>query len=95
MVLIQVVEQGGFKQLVNMLDPRYTVPGRKYFSETALPNLYDSCRQTLMNELQKVPHCNNDGVAGLLLATRHLSGFPWGPPTQDMGRCSRCLLESR
>ena len=27
-------------------------------------------------------------VARLLLATRHLSGFPWGPPTQDTGRCS-------
>ena len=56
MVPIQVVEREGFKQLVNTLDPRYTVPGRKYFSETALPNLYDSCRQTLMNELQKVQH---------------------------------------
>ena len=28
-------------------------------------------------------------------ATRHLSGFSWGPPTQHTGRCSRCLLESR
>ena len=56
MLPIQEVEREGFKQLVNTLDPRFTVPGRKYFSKTALPNLYDSCRQTLMNELQKVPH---------------------------------------
>ena len=41
MVPIQVVESEGFKQLVNMLDLRYTVPGQKYFSKTALPNLYD------------------------------------------------------
>ena len=27
-------------------------------------------------------------VAGLLLTARHRSGFPWGPPTQDTGRCS-------
>ena len=27
------------------------------------------------------------------LTTRHLSGFLWGPPTQDTGRCcSRCLF---
>ena len=33
-------------------------------------------------------------MAGFALTTRHLSGFLWGPPTQDMGRCcSRCLLE--
>ena len=25
-------------------------------------------------------------VAGFVLTTRHLSGFLWGPPTQDMGR---------
>ena len=32
-------------------------------------------------------------VAGLVLTTRHLSGFSWGPPTQDTGRCcSRCLF---
>ena len=31
-------------------------------------------------------------VAGFVLTTRHLSGFLWGPPTQDTGRCcSRCL----
>ena len=25
-------------------------------------------------------------VAGFALTTRHLSGFLWGPPTQDTGR---------
>ena len=38
--------------------------------------------------------CCVSPVAGLALTTRHLSGFPWGPPPQDPGRCStRCLLE--
>ena len=26
-------------------------------------------------------------MAGLVLTTRHLSGFSGGPPTQDTGRC--------
>ncbi len=53
---VQAVERDGFKQLLKKLDPRYTLPGRKYFSETALPKLYESCRQTLANEVQKVLH---------------------------------------
>ncbi|XP_039544447.1 E3 SUMO-protein ligase ZBED1-like isoform X2 [Pimephales promelas] len=56
MVPIQAVERDGFKQLLKTLDPRYTLPGRKYFSETALPKLYESCRQTLAHEVQKVLH---------------------------------------
>ena len=32
-------------------------------------------------------------VTGLALTTRHLSGFSWGPLTQDTGRGSRCLFE--
>ena len=34
-------------------------------------------------------------VTGLAPTTRHLSGFSWGPPTQDMGGCllKVCLLE--
>uniref|UniRef100_A0AAR2J935 BED-type domain-containing protein n=1 Tax=Pygocentrus nattereri TaxID=42514 RepID=A0AAR2J935_PYGNA len=34
MVPIQVVERDGFKQLLNTIDSRYKLPGRKYFSQT-------------------------------------------------------------
>ena len=43
MMPIQAVEREGFKRLVKKLDPRYNIPGRKYFSQTALPQLYDEC----------------------------------------------------
>lgn len=52
MMAIQVVESEGFRQL-NILDPRYEVPSRKYFGQTALPNLYESTRKTLTEKLQK------------------------------------------
>ena len=40
-------------QVLNTLDPRYKLPGRKYFSHTAL---YESCRQTLEHKLKDVAH---------------------------------------
>ncbi|KAI4900261.1 hypothetical protein NFI96_016679 [Prochilodus magdalenae] len=56
MMPVQVVERDGFKQVLNTLDPRYKLPGRKYFSHTALPKLYESCRQTLEHKLKDVAH---------------------------------------
>ena len=45
MMPIQTVEKEGFKQLVKKLDPRYTLPKRKYFSKTALPDMYEEYRE--------------------------------------------------
>ena len=39
-----IVEDRGFKELVLYFDPRYTMPSRKYFSETVIPGMYDRCR---------------------------------------------------
>ena len=35
----------------------------------------------------KIPHCTKRQVWQGCSSTRHLSGFPWAPPTQDTGRC--------
>ena len=35
-----VVEKPGFQRLVAKLDPRYVLPGRKYFADVALPELH-------------------------------------------------------
>ena len=40
-----VVEDQGFVRLLNYLQPRYQPPGRKYFSSTVIPQLYDSCKK--------------------------------------------------
>ena len=42
-----VVEDQGFVRLLNHLQPHYQLPGRKYFSSTMIPQLYDSCKKTV------------------------------------------------
>ena len=42
-----IVEDRGFKELVLYFDPRYTMPSRKYFSETVIPGMYDRCENTM------------------------------------------------
>ncbi len=48
------MERDGFRKLVKVLDSRYELPGRKYFSKTALPQLYEECRGKLENNLRNV-----------------------------------------
>ncbi|KAI2645384.1 E3 SUMO-protein ligase ZBED1 [Labeo rohita] len=54
MMPLSTVEQDGFRKLVKVLDSRYKLPGRKYFSKTALPQLYEECRGKLENNLRNV-----------------------------------------
>ncbi|XP_057183139.1 E3 SUMO-protein ligase ZBED1-like [Triplophysa rosa] len=54
MLPLSTVEQDGFRKLVKVLDCRYELPGRKYFSKTALPQLYEECRGKLENQLRNV-----------------------------------------
>ncbi|XP_058874176.1 E3 SUMO-protein ligase ZBED1-like isoform X1 [Acipenser ruthenus] len=54
MVPIYTVEKEGFKKLLKMIDKKYQLPSRKYFSETALPALYDDCREQVAEALTRV-----------------------------------------
>ena len=54
MVPIYTVEKPGFIHLLKILDPRYVLPGRKHFSEVALPQLYNSTCQRIATELEGV-----------------------------------------
>nr|XP_054603768.1 E3 SUMO-protein ligase ZBED1-like [Nothobranchius furzeri] len=54
MMPLNTVEKEGFKHLIKVLDQRYEIPGRKYFSQTALPQLYDECREKLEMDLKDV-----------------------------------------
>ena len=42
---LSVVDNVGFRRLLNILDPRYEVPGRRYITETMLPNLHDFVKE--------------------------------------------------
>ena len=37
---ISIVEDVGFKRLVNTLEPKYNLPSRKYVTETILHKIY-------------------------------------------------------
>lgn len=51
---LSVVENVGFRRLIEHLEPRYTLPGRKYISETALPKLYKTVREHISCKLKDV-----------------------------------------
>lgn len=48
-----VVSNEGFRALVQTLDPRYTIPSRTYFSETAIPDMYDQVKADVKLQLSK------------------------------------------
>ncbi|KAJ4943422.1 hypothetical protein JOQ06_005923, partial [Pogonophryne albipinna] len=56
MAPVSVVEKPGFQKLVKTLDPKYKLPGRKYFAEKALPALYVEVREKVTNQLTNVTH---------------------------------------
>ncbi|ROL46082.1 Zinc finger BED domain-containing protein 4 [Anabarilius grahami] len=53
-----VVENQGFRTMLQVLEPRYTLPSRRYFSETAVPALYSECKDHILESLS-----NTDRVA--------------------------------
>ena len=62
MMPINTVTRPGFLSLVHKLDRRYEVPSRNYFSDVAIPNLYEKCRTTVESELAQVEYfaCTTD-----------------------------------
>ncbi|XP_071344173.1 E3 SUMO-protein ligase ZBED1-like [Trachinotus anak] len=51
MLPLSTVEKPGFKNLLHVLDPRYVLPGRKYFSKTAITKLYLKCKESVQQEI--------------------------------------------
>ena len=50
------VEKSGFRQMLKTFDAKYQLPSRKYFSKTAIPRLYSSVREKVMEELSSVEY---------------------------------------
>lgn len=51
---LSVVENVGFRSLIEYLQPRYSLPSRRYLSETALPELYNRVSSKLAQKLKGV-----------------------------------------
>ena len=49
-----LVESTHFRRLVRALDPRYTIPSRKHFSDEAVPDLYNRTKAKVVRDLSKV-----------------------------------------
>ena len=45
------VANSGFKNLLAILEPRYTIPSRQHFSDKALPELYEQQKSEVKREL--------------------------------------------
>ncbi|KAI2645902.1 E3 SUMO-protein ligase ZBED1 [Labeo rohita] len=48
-----VVENTGFREMINTLEPRYKIPSRQFFSEKCIPELYRSTKEELQLKLSQ------------------------------------------
>lgn len=56
MVSFNTVEKPTFKAMLHTFDRQYELPGRKYFSNTAVPNLFNEIRSGIATELGQVEY---------------------------------------
>ena len=56
MMPLYSVEKDGFRKVIHAFDPQYQTPERKYFSQTAVPTLYTSVREKIVNELTLIKY---------------------------------------
>lgn len=47
-----VVQNSGFKNLIQVLEPKYTIPSRQHFSEKVIPEIYTKVSAELKKELK-------------------------------------------
>ncbi|XP_069821004.1 E3 SUMO-protein ligase ZBED1-like [Dendropsophus ebraccatus] len=91
MVPFLTVEKSGFQNMIKTLDPRYEVPGRKHFTQTEMPKLYDKVREQVKKELQSIKHYatttdlwSSRTMEPYISLTVHFINDEWK-------LCSRCL----
>jgi len=54
-----MVDDDGFRDLIQRMDPKYKMPSRTYFKDIMLPKLYNELRKDLEYELEGVQVCSN------------------------------------
>lgn len=50
-----VMENADFKNMLNVIEPRYTIPSRAHFSQTIIPALYKKTKAQIENQLAEAP----------------------------------------
>ena len=51
---LSIVDNGGFMKLLNTLKPRYTIPSRKYMTDTILPRILEGITCSVKSEIAHV-----------------------------------------
>ncbi len=85
------MERDGFRKLVKVLDSRYELPGRKYFSKTALPQLYEECRRKLEINLRNVRYFATNTDLWSSRTSEPYMSLTIHYIDEDWGLQSRCL----
>ena len=92
---IYTVEKAGFKNLLAAFDGRYDLPSRKYFSNTAIPALYNKVRESVECEVQKAEFYSattdlwsSRGLLPYMSYTVHFIDSSW----QFQSRCLETFL---
>lgn len=49
-----IVEDTGFCSLLRLLEPKYNIPSRKYFTETVVPKIHDRVKNAVAKEIDGV-----------------------------------------
>lgn len=64
----RIVESQSFSTLISLLEPRYKMPSRQFFSESLLPKLYEEVKSLLVVKLQEAVYValTTDGCVVLI-----------------------------
>ncbi len=54
MVSYHTIEKESFKELLQTFDKQYELPGRKFFTKTAIPDQYNKTREIIAKDLKVV-----------------------------------------
>ena len=54
MLPVYTIEKEGFVNLLKQFDPQYKLPSREYFSKTAIPKLYESTRESVLQSIKNL-----------------------------------------
>lgn len=94
MMPIYSIEKPGFKKMLQTFDSRYELPSRKYFTNTALPQLYSKVRETVVNELQSAKFYSSttdmwssEGLLPYISYTVHFVNSSWEYTSRNLETC--------
>ena len=91
MMPLRTVEKPGFIALVKKLDRRYDIPSRKYFSQEAIPNLYNTYTSKVKSELSQVLYFASTTDLWSSRTTEPYMSFTVHFITEDFEMKARCL----